>query len=234
MSRADISFSPVRTSTCSVRTRLSAVRTFPSRVRTLASSVRTFIIGVRTFTRSVRTLPFAVRTLLASVRTSSSFVRTLCEIVRTMGGFCPQRGSGAGISGVYGRFYRAAKIRASGCAILLDSIVTRADGAGCMITIPRPMSNAERQRRFQASHPGYDRRRIARKRASANRGAALLLAEITAKLAAEAEATSQAVALATKSPLLLPAPVRDETMAAIESLALLSEISTAKVALTLD
>jgi ABC-type transport system involved in cytochrome bd biosynthesis fused ATPase/permease subunit len=100
-----------------------------------------------------------------------------------------------------------------------------------MLIIPPPRTNAQRQAAFQASHPGYDRRRIARKRAAAKRGAALLLAEITAKLAAEAEATSQAVTLANKPPLLLPAPVRDETIAAIESLALFREISTAKVAL---
>ena len=72
------------------------------------------------------------------------------------------------------------------------------------------MSNLERQRRFQASHPGYDRRRVARKRAAVKRGAAQRLAALAAQAAA-AEAKPQV--------LMLPAPVEDPVVVELNALA---------------
>jgi hypothetical protein len=57
-----------------------------------------------------------------------------------------------------------------------------------MLTDMPPMSNAERQRKFQLGHPGYDARRKARQRQSARRATEMAraqrLAEIEAKRAA--------------------------------------------------
>jgi hypothetical protein len=78
-----------------------------------------------------------------------------------------------------------------------------------MLIIPPPMSNAERQRRFQKRNPGYDRRRKANARASAKRGAEQLLAALHAKMAAEAP----------RPVLMLPAPVEDPMMAEVNALA---------------
>ena len=90
-----------------------------------------------------------------------------------------------------------------------------------------PMSNAERQRRFQAAHPGYDRRRKARERAMAGRGAALFVTALRAKAAeaAPAEALVLAAPLAVPAVpvpmvarLALPAPVVDPVMAELDAL----------------
>ena len=78
-----------------------------------------------------------------------------------------------------------------------------------MLIIPPPMSNAERQRRFQKRNPGYDRRRKANARESAKRGAEQLLAALQAKMAAEAP----------RPVLMLPAPVEDPMMAEVNALA---------------
>src|SRR5687768_6796653 len=84
------------------------------------------------------------------------------------------------------------------------------------------MSNAERQRRFQDAHPGYDRRRKARQRAAAKRGAALLLKALHAKAAEAAPAEPLALPAPLAVPavpvlavarLALPAPVVDPVMA---------------------
>ena len=77
-----------------------------------------------------------------------------------------------------------------------------------MLVIPPPMSNAERQRRFQASHPGYDRRRKSRRRGSAKRAAAQLLVALQAK-AAEAK----------REVLMLPAPVENLVLVELNALA---------------
>jgi hypothetical protein len=75
--------------------------------------------------------------------------------------------------------------------------------------IPSPaMTNAERQRLFQLRHPGYDRRRIARKRGAAKRGAAQLVAALQAK-AAEAS----------RPMLMLPAPAEDLVLVELNALA---------------
>jgi hypothetical protein len=76
-----------------------------------------------------------------------------------------------------------------------------------MLSIPPPESTGERQRRFQERHPGYDRRRKARDRAIEKRASErfpALWAEITARVAA----TSQA----TRTVLMLPAPVENPVM----------------------
>lgn len=78
------------------------------------------------------------------------------------------------------------------------------------------MTNAERQRKFQKAHPGYDARRKKTSRASAKRGALLLLKAMKAKFAAEVEAQTLTPA---KPFLMLPAPVVDPLMAEINALA---------------
>ena len=76
-----------------------------------------------------------------------------------------------------------------------------------MLIIPPPMSNAERQRRFRERNPGYYARIQARKRASAKRGAALILAKVRAELAAKETAAKAAAAMpAAKPMLMLPVP----------------------------
>jgi hypothetical protein len=65
------------------------------------------------------------------------------------------------------------------------------------------MTNAERQRKFQDAHPGYDRRRKARERAMAKRGAALFVPAMPVPAVAR---------------LALPAPVVDPVMAELEAL----------------
>jgi len=103
-----------------------------------------------------------------------------------------------------------------------------------MMRYPSPKSNAERQREFQARNPGYDCRRKATERAGARRDAARFLAKMRASAAAQAvaEVTPPPIAVATERPLLLlPAPVRDETIAAIEALALSISAVAARVPL---
>jgi hypothetical protein len=78
-----------------------------------------------------------------------------------------------------------------------------------MLIIPPPMTNAERQRLFQLSHPGYDRRRKARQRARVNHAVAQL----------RAAAQAQAAAKANPPVLMLPAPVEDLAMAELNALA---------------
>jgi hypothetical protein len=94
------------------------------------------------------------------------------------------------------------------------------------LSIPPPMSNAERQRRFQAAHPGYDRRRKARQRAAAKRVEAQHRAE-RLRAAQAAEATPQTLALPAPVQVmlipvpatrLLPAPVEVPALAAIDEL----------------
>src|SRR5207253_5649955 len=89
-----------------------------------------------------------------------------------------------------------------------------------------PMSNNERQRRFQNAHPGYDRRRKARERALAKRVGAQALearraAAAAAAVVARATQTTSIESFAATSPvatlvaslvspparLCLPAPV---------------------------
>ena len=85
-----------------------------------------------------------------------------------------------------------------------------------------PMSNAERQRRFQEAHPGYDRRRKARQRAGAKRVVEALRQKLMMEAhAAEAQAEqakAPAEAQAAKPVLMLPAPVQDPLMAQLNAL----------------
>jgi hypothetical protein len=89
------------------------------------------------------------------------------------------------------------------------------------------MTNAERQRKFQDAHPGYDRRRKARERAMAKRGAALFVQALQAKAADAAPAEPLALPATVAVPampvpavarLALPAPVVDPVMAELEAL----------------
>jgi hypothetical protein len=91
-----------------------------------------------------------------------------------------------------------------------------------------PMSNGERQRKFQLGHPGYDRRRKARERGMAKRivkqmrakAAALARAQQAQRAAAAAQTAAATIQMPANKPLLmLPAPVKDPWMAEIESLA---------------
>ena len=86
-----------------------------------------------------------------------------------------------------------------------------------------PMSNAERQRRFRARNPGYWRKYYARERASriaAQKKAAALVAELARARWAEFEKQAAVqLMLLPKLPLMLPAPVQDPAMAAIDALA---------------
>lgn len=70
-----------------------------------------------------------------------------------------------------------------------------------------PLSNAQRQRDFQARHPGYDRKRKARQRAAFNAAAKAARA---AREAMNAPATAQ--------PPALPAPVVDPVMIAMNEM----------------
>jgi hypothetical protein len=83
-----------------------------------------------------------------------------------------------------------------------------------MLTIPPAMTNAERQKRFQARNPGYDRRRKARQRAMEKRASErfpALWAQLTAQVAATAAAP--------RPVLMLPAPVEDPMVAKLNVLA---------------
>jgi hypothetical protein len=64
-----------------------------------------------------------------------------------------------------------------------------------MLSVPPPMSNAERQRQFRERNPGYYQRLHAKRRA-----------EINARIEARLVATTQVMA-AKREPLMLPAPV---------------------------
>ena len=66
-----------------------------------------------------------------------------------------------------------------------------------MLVPTPPKSNAERQRRFQAAHPGYDRRRKARRRGMLKRAVAQIR-QAEEAMAAEAKPAE---------PLALPAPL---------------------------
>lgn len=84
-----------------------------------------------------------------------------------------------------------------------------------------PMSNAERQRRFRARNPGYWRKYYARERAgriAAQKKVAALMREL-AKARYAAAQEQPTTPLVFKTPLMLPAPVQDPTMAALEALA---------------
>jgi hypothetical protein len=79
--------------------------------------------------------------------------------------------------------------------------------SGDMLTDTPPMSNNERQRKFQLGHPGYDARRKARQRQSARRAAELYRAERLKE--AEARRAAEAAVAATRDAdgqlLLFPA-----------------------------
>ena len=89
------------------------------------------------------------------------------------------------------------------------------------------MSNAERQRRFQDAHPGYDRRRKARRRAMIKHAVAqmrqakeAMAAEATPAepLALPAPLTIAATSVPAAPRLALPAPVVDPVMAELDAL----------------
>jgi hypothetical protein len=83
------------------------------------------------------------------------------------------------------------------------------------------MTTAERQRKFQKSHPGYDRARKSRGRAGCKRRISMMKAEIRAMVLAErAQAAAAMIQIpAAKPMLMLPAPVENPLMAQIEALA---------------
>src|SRR5215203_440169 len=85
----------------------------------------------------------------------------------------------------------------------------RDDGDSCMLMIPPPTSSAERQRKFQMAHPGYDRRRKARGRDRAKRAVAMMKAQMREMALAEQAQTAAATIQnpAAKPLLMLPAPV---------------------------
>ena len=89
------------------------------------------------------------------------------------------------------------------------------------------MSNAERQRRFRAAHPGYfnkynHRRTALRLKAYAAAQAAAMAAKKqqaqTQETPAAPPATATPLAIPVSMQLCLPAPVVDPTIAAIEAL----------------
>jgi hypothetical protein len=98
-----------------------------------------------------------------------------------------------------------------------------------MITLPPPMSNAQRQRKFQQANPGYDRQRKARERGMARRELEQMQAALQAEALAQQAQTAAAEAAQTmtatiqipanKPLLMLPAPIKDQWMAEIEALA---------------
>ena len=65
-----------------------------------------------------------------------------------------------------------------------------------MLTEPPPMTNAQRQRRFQERNPGYDRRRKAKRRAAQQ-----------VELQRYILAMQAAAAVEVRESLMLPAPV---------------------------
>jgi hypothetical protein len=86
-----------------------------------------------------------------------------------------------------------------------------------MLKISPPMSNAERQRKFQRAHPGYDARRKGRQRSGIKRY--LAWQKVQAQLAAlaqQAQMTAETIQVpAIKPMLMLPAPVENPLMAEI-------------------
>jgi hypothetical protein len=99
-----------------------------------------------------------------------------------------------------------------------------ADSIGMLLPV-QPVSNAERQRKFRESHPGYFAKyRVNTKRVRAEvraQMAQLLRDEAAAKAAAEAEKQKAAEQLLLPAPrpmLLLPAPVVVVTMPATPAL----------------
>jgi hypothetical protein len=68
------------------------------------------------------------------------------------------------------------------------------------------MSNAERQRRFRASHPGYNKKYNRRPNAEETQRIKQRILEAFAAKAAEAAAKEALNAAASKPQLLLPAP----------------------------
>ena len=88
---------------------------------------------------------------------------------------------------------------------------------GRVVPAPGPTSNAQRQRDFQAAHPGYDRRRKAHERGRLKR----VMAAYKAQCQADAQAELQTQVLVIPIPttrLALPAPVECPAMAAINAL----------------
>jgi hypothetical protein len=69
------------------------------------------------------------------------------------------------------------------------------------------MSNAERQRRFRASHPGYNRKYNGHPSAAQRRAARQTVLEAIAKAEAEIAAQAQSSVPVRPFPLMLPAPV---------------------------
>src|SRR5690242_5454100 len=85
-----------------------------------------------------------------------------------------------------------------------------------------PKSNVERQREFRKRNPGYFNKYNARQRAMAKRAKERVRELIQAQAQADREAAraeATLAILAKPEPLMLPAPVQDPTMAAINALA---------------
>jgi hypothetical protein len=117
------------------------------------------------------------------------------------------------------RFYRARPRRRGIANNPINSAHRQTDARMVMLSIPPPMSNRERQRRFRERNPGYYGRLHAKRRA-----------KIAAALA-EREAVAQILAVK-REPLMLPAPVETieipgmttiEAIPAREKLAVLRE-----------
>ncbi len=198
-----------------VRTLLSrAEKGFPF-VRTPCGRVAKGFVFVRTpCTRGANGLGF-VRTLIARVGKAVGVVRTLCgpiaEAIAFVRTFC-RRGGNVVFNVTRGRlgtlpavaeggFYRRDVPRPCVCEDRVKSAARRDDGVSCMLLPSAPMTNAQRQQKFQAAHPGYDRRRKARERAMPARDTAATIDSMRQLvLAAKAEAlTAKAEALAAQA-----------------------------------
>ena len=85
------------------------------------------------------------------------------------------------------------------------------------------MSNAERQRKFRAANPGYfnkyNNRRKGRRIAAQKKALALFKELATAKAAAMQQHQQPEIPEMAKAPLMLPAPVQDPAMDALNALA---------------
>ena len=181
----------VRTSPLFVGTTPLSVRTTRLSVRTTRLSVRTTRLSVRTTRLSVRTTRLSVRTTRLSVRTTRLSVRTkpLSSLATPIRNPLRRPASGFCLDCPSERHNRNRRVKPAHPA---------ANVGERMITHRPPMTTNERQRYFQAAHPGYDRRRKAKRRASMDRR----LAELReAQLALAAmTATAEAVAAPMEGP----------------------------------
>jgi hypothetical protein len=128
------------------------------------------------------------------------------------------------------RFYHSSDLGVHWRGLRLKCSAHLADEFERMIVYPPPMSNAARQRKFQESHPGYDRRRKAHQRGMEKRAMMLAQMELRLKLATQLQANAPATTanIPTEKPILmLTAPVKDPVMIAISAMSLLQKCEKA-------